>query len=84
MTAASTREDLDMTAASLLPVLDMTAASPTLSPSLPSLPLLPLKKMIVEGASGHDMIMCCVANATEEVYLFEELRREVAEIPFDI
>ena len=75
-----------MTAASLLPVLDMTAASPTLPPSLPSLPLLPLKKMIVEGASGHDMIMCCVANsnATEVVYLFEELRREVAEITFDI
>jgi hypothetical protein len=65
----------------------MTAASPFLPPSLPSLPLLPLKKkMIVESASGHDMIMCCVANAnaTQEVYLFEELRCEVAEITFDI
>ena len=64
----------------------MTAASPSLSPSLPSLPLLLLKKMIVEGASGHDMRMCCVANAsaTQAVYLLEELRRKVAEITFDI
>jgi hypothetical protein len=42
--------------------------------------------MIVEGASGHDMTMCCVANAnaTQAVYLLEELRRKVAEITFDI
>jgi hypothetical protein len=63
----------------------MTAASPSLPPSLPSLPLH-LLKMIVEGASGHDMTMCCVANAnaTQAVYLLEELRRKVAEITFDI